>query len=155
MARLRGSTPEDDEDEEHSVADRTDEWRVAGQLTGHVNTMVSTFSETLLMRKMLSSNNDNNYLAPMLLASWIIRALPALDSDLNRLWSQGSVTTSLLETTSEYVTGYLTHVINRDYVRMHVVDRIASWTAYKESIIGLNLGPWIMQGGYLDTNRLL
>lgn len=96
MPRLRGPMTEDS-DEEHGIAEHIDEWKVARQLTEHVKTVISTFTERTLMWKMLSGDDQSNFLAPIVLASSIIRALPVLDSDQDRLWSQGNIATSSLQ----------------------------------------------------------
>jgi hypothetical protein len=52
---------------------------------------------------------------------------------------------AVLDVTDECL-GYLTHVINKDYLRMKVVKGLVKDSSYRESVVSLNLAPWVLQG---------
>jgi hypothetical protein len=93
LAKIRGSLPDESENEAETK-DSLDIWRTANQLTGFGTTVVSAFSESTLMYKLLSGVSGSR-LAPMMFAMWAVRAMPAFDSDSDRVWSQGKSDLSL------------------------------------------------------------
>jgi hypothetical protein len=63
-----------------------DAYRTARTLAELANTALAAASESVLMYQMLQGGR----LAPLMLAVWALQALPAFDTDENRMWSQGA-----------------------------------------------------------------
>jgi hypothetical protein len=68
------------------VLTRFDAYCTARALADLANTALSAVSESVLLYRMLAGGR----LAPLMLAVWLVQALPALDSEENRLWTQGA-----------------------------------------------------------------
>jgi hypothetical protein len=110
---------------------------------------MAAVSESMLMYQMLSEVSGSR-LGPMMFLMWVVRAMPAFDSESSRFWSQGCLC-SLILGCSRLISpslGYMYHTVNKDYNRLSTIKNMSKSSTYKQEILGLNLSQWIIQGWF-------
>jgi hypothetical protein len=147
---------DDDDDDESRTS--LDVYRKATQLIDFGSTAMAAVSESMLMYQMLSEVSGSR-LGPMMFLMWVVRAMPAFDSETSRFWSQGcfhSLFLGCIRLISPSL-GYMYHTVNKDYNRLSTVKNMSKSSTYRQELLGLNLSQWVIQGWFtfLDCLRYL